>query len=200
MGTRFVPLNAMQNKSKLVAFVTFLFVLTIVLRLVPHGYNVAAVGALGMFVGCYWSLGLGILISIAAMSVSDMVGHWMGVPSMGAYSVWLMATVYAATGLSAFAGKLVSILKNQMPGGLWIGVPAGAILAGAVFFLVTNFACWFDPMLGYPKTMEGLVNCYVAAIPFAKGTFIGNLVYSCVFFGVYEAMVVTRAANAAVDA
>ncbi|MEM8735187.1 MAG: DUF6580 family putative transport protein [Planctomycetota bacterium] len=198
-GTSAFP-ECYAKKSKLIAFVAFLFVLAIVLRLVPHGYNVAAVGALGMFVGCYWSLGLGILISIAAMSVSDLVGHWMGVPSMGAYSVWLMATVYAATGVSAVVGKLISTVRNQIPGSLWLGVPAGAVLSGAAFFLITNFACWFDPMLGYPRTMEGLMNCYVAAIPFAKGTFIGNLVYSCLFFGIYQAMTASQTTKATADA
>ena len=60
---------------------------------------------------------------------------------------------------------------------------AGASLAGSVlFFVVTNFGVW---MLGslYPKTLEGLVACYVAAIPFFHNTLLGDAFFTAVLFG-----------------
>jgi len=60
---------------------------------------------------------------------------------------------------------------------------AGAALAGSVlFFVLTNLGVW---ALGswYPKTWEGLVACYVAAIPFFHNTLLGDAFYSTVFFG-----------------
>jgi hypothetical protein len=54
-------------------------------------------------------------------------------------------------------------------------------LAGSVqFFIVTNFACW---LLWYPRTMEGLVACYVAAIPFFQNTLLGDVVFATALFG-----------------
>lgn len=60
---------------------------------------------------------------------------------------------------------------------------AGAALASSVlFFVLTNFGVW---ALGswYPKTWEGLVACYVGAIPFFYNTLVGDAVYTTVLFG-----------------
>jgi len=38
----------------------------------------------------------------------------------------------------------------------------------------------------YPKTWDGLVACYVLAIPFFRLTLIGDLVFIGVFFGSFE--------------
>ena len=45
---------------------------------------------------------------------------------------------------------------------------AGATLGGAlIFFFVTNFADWYLLNM-YAKTWQGLLDCYVAAIPFFR--------------------------------
>ena len=55
-------------------------------------------------------------------------------------------------------------------------------MGALVFFSVTNFGVWaFTPL--YPKTVNGLIECYVAAIPFFWNTLAGDLVYSTVLFG-----------------
>jgi hypothetical protein len=45
---------------------------------------------------------------------------------------------------------------------------------------VTNFGCWTHGTYGY--TLSGLGTCYVAGIPFFKGTVMGDLFYNLVFF------------------
>ncbi len=164
------------------------FALAVGLRLIPHEYNMAAVGALGMFVGCYWSARIGFLMVLAAMAVSDVAGHVLGIPSMGFYEPWLMLTVYGATGLAVLPGKVLAGLKDKPLGFLAAAVPVGAVGTTAIFFLVTNFASWLDPQMAYPRTLTGLVECYMAAIPFAKNTLVGNVLYSAMFFGSYMAM------------
>jgi hypothetical protein len=60
---------------------------------------------------------------------------------------------------------------------------AGAALASSIlFFLLTNFGVWAFGSL-YPKTLEGLLACYVAAIPFFQNTLQGDLFFSVVLFG-----------------
>ncbi len=45
---------------------------------------------------------------------------------------------------------------------------AGAALAGSVsFYLITNFGVWAATAM-YPKTLAGLVTCYVAGVPFFR--------------------------------
>ncbi|MFN3693746.1 MAG: DUF6580 family putative transport protein [Ignavibacterium sp.] len=38
----------------------------------------------------------------------------------------------------------------------------------------------------YPKNIAGLIECYVAAIPFIQNTLLGDLFFSGIMFGVYE--------------
>ncbi len=60
---------------------------------------------------------------------------------------------------------------------------AGVTLAGSVlFFVLTNFGVWAMGSL-YPKTWEGLVASYVAAISFFHNTLLGDAVYSTALFG-----------------
>ena len=64
----------------------------------------------------------------------------------------------------------------------------GASLASAIsFFLVSNFATWLFQDL-YAKTFAGLVQCYTMAIPFFRGTFASDLIYTPVLFSVPYAL------------
>ena len=59
----------------------------------------------------------------------------------------------------------------------------GATLAGTLsFFVLTNLAVWaFSGM--YPRTPEGLVACYVAALPFLQNSLAGDLTFALALFG-----------------
>ena len=60
---------------------------------------------------------------------------------------------------------------------------AGATAAGAVlFFVLTNFSVWLIGGL-YPRAWAGLVNCFVAAVPFFRNTLLSDLLYSALLFG-----------------
>jgi hypothetical protein len=64
-------------------------------------------------------------------------------------------------------------------------------LAGAVFyFIASNFLTWIGGGLDinnhpYPKTVEGFVSCYVAAVPFFKWSVLSTLIFNSIFFGGY---------------
>jgi hypothetical protein len=60
---------------------------------------------------------------------------------------------------------------------------AGAAVAGSVlFYVLTNFGTWLTTGM-YPRTLEGLAACYVAAIPFFQNTLAGDLFFSALLFG-----------------
>jgi hypothetical protein len=65
-------------------------------------------------------------------------------------------------------------------------VVGGTLGASVLFYLITNFGVWIDPVSAYPKNFDGLVQSYIAAIPFFRNTLTGDLVYTGVLFGVYE--------------
>ncbi len=84
--------------------------------------------------------------------------------------------VYASFVIMVFLGLLIRCRLAPLTVG-------GAALAGSVqFFIITNFGVWLVSDL-YPKTAAGLVNCYVAAIPFFRNMLVGNAFYTLVLFG-----------------
>jgi hypothetical protein len=64
-------------------------------------------------------------------------------------------------------------------------------LAGVVFFFLTsNFLDWIGGGLDinnqpYPKTFNGLINCFVAGLPFLRGSVFATLLFNGIFFGCY---------------
>jgi hypothetical protein len=68
----------------------------------------------------------------------------------------------------------------------------GATLFSALsFFLITNFGAWWvDPL--YSKDFTGLLNSYIAGIPFFRGTLVGNVLFGFIFFKSYEKIVLEK--------
>jgi hypothetical protein len=87
-----------------------------------------------------------------------------------------MPIVYGTFALVVCIGLWLQ--RHRSP--IWI---AGAALASSVlFFITTNLGVWaFEGM--YPKTAEGLIACYTAALPFFRNTLEGDLFYTLVLFG-----------------
>lgn len=140
-------------------------------RLVKHPFNFTPVAAMALFAGCYLRKKWGIVLPLAAMLVSDYF--------IGFYDWQVMTSVYTSIALAFWLGWLLRERKK------WYGVLGAAITSSAIFFVVTNFAVWafFN---WYPHTWQGLISCFTLALPFFRNTLAGDIVYSAVFFGVYE--------------
>ena len=76
------------------------------------------------------------------------------------------------------------INKNKI-GHIIFGSLAGAIY----FFLVSNFMTWLGGLdingQPYPRTFEGLMNCYIVALPYFHWSVLATLIFNTIFFGVY---------------
>ncbi|MDX2114153.1 MAG: DUF6580 family putative transport protein [Planctomycetota bacterium] len=137
-------------------------------RLVDAAPNFAAVGAAALFAGfLFRSRVAACAVPVAAMLVSDAL--------IGFYNPALMAAVYGSFIASAFLGRLI----QRRPG--VPAVAAGALASASLFFVVTNFAVWLTG--SYGLTVDGLVRCFVAALPFFKYTLAGDVCYAAAFFG-----------------
>lgn len=145
------------------------------MRLVPHPPNVTPIGAMALFAGAYFATRkTALLVPLAAMYLSD-VALGCFVYHFGLFH-WFMPFVYASFVIMVFLGLLIRCRLTPLTVG-------GAALAGSVqFFIITNFGVWLVSDL-YPKTAAGLVNCYVAAIPFFRNMLVGNAFYTLVLFG-----------------
>ena len=63
-------------------------------------------------------------------------------------------------------------------------IGAGVVAGSLVFFLLTNFA-WLAGSSMYPHTLAGVMQCYIAAIPFYGRTVASDLLYSGALFGLH---------------
>ena len=58
-----------------------------------------------------------------------------------------------------------------------LGKGLSVVLAPFIFFLVSNLGVWLAGHL-YPRTFGGLIDCYIAAIPFFRGTIAGDWLFA----------------------
>lgn len=154
----------------------FYIAAAIVLRLLPHPWNVTPLGAMFLFSGATVSnKGLSLLAPLLAVLISDFVV--VQFIYHGAYS-WFSPFTWLAF---IAVGAIGWTLRNKVTGLRVLG----ASLAGSiVFFAISNFGTWAQGNL-YPHTAAGLLECYVAAIPFFRNSLLGDLFYAAVMFGSY---------------
>ena len=76
-----------------------------------------------------------------------------------------------------------------------VRIGATAIAGSVLFFVVSNFISWLQQVEPYGYSLAGLGNCYVAAIPFYRGTFLGDLLCTGAIFGLYEVLALSLAAR-----
>ena len=94
--------------------------------------------------------------------------------------------VYSKYQLFAYASFVI---------GVWMGrslratesiprIAAFSLMNSMQFFILTNFGSWLW-FNHYPRTMTGLADCYVAAIPFFGRTVASDLIFTAVLFGLH---------------
>ncbi len=145
-------------------------------RLIPHPMNFAPIAAMGIFGGAIlkdkkYAYALPLVALFLSDLVIQMTTGWGFYGSTQLY-------VYGAT-------ILVTFLATRMNKPSALNVTGHALMGAVLFFAISNFGVWMEGLL-YPKTSEGLMACYTAAIPFFKNTVLSNLVYSGLLFGTYS--------------
>lgn len=142
-------------------------------RLLPHPNNFVPVVAIALIGGMYFDKRFAFVIPLAAMFVSDcIIGFHATIPFV--YGSMLLSTVIGLW------------LQSHKKLGFVVG---GTLVSSIIFFVVTNFGVW---LTGggwfYPKTFDGLLECYTMAIPFFRNSLAGDIVYTAAFIGIFEAV------------
>ena len=147
-----------------------LVILGVVFRVAPHPWNFAPVGAIALFAGATFDdRRSAFFVPLVTMFIGDLF--------IGLHS--LMPVIYATYALIAVIGMLIRERRDSV-----VAVGGAAIASSTIFFVITNFAVWFMGTT-YAKTFDGLVTCYVAAIPFFDRTLASDLLFSAIFFGAF---------------
>ncbi|MCL5407340.1 MAG: hypothetical protein M1429_02500 [Patescibacteria group bacterium] len=149
----------------------FFIIAGVVLRLIPHLPNFAPIAALGLFGGVYLNKKYALAVPLLAMLFSDIF--------IGFAEFWVTFSIYLSFLLIGLIGLWLKNHKN------FSNILGATFLGSVIFFLMTNFAVWAATPW-YPKTIEGITQCYFLAIPFFKNTILGDLFYVGSMFGFYE--------------
>lgn len=157
----------------MLAYLLVLFAVVFRLLTQASALNFAPVAAALLFFG--WRMPRRqAWVPVAALMFSDVVLtlHVYGYPLRPDQMVtwaWYLAIVLLGSLLQGRA----SVLRI-----------AGASLAASVsFFLLSNFVVWAAWQM-YPRTLDGLLACYVAGLPFFRNTAASDLLFTAAFFGI----------------
>lgn len=153
--------------SRMIFVITAILV-AVIMRLIPHWPNFTPVAAIAIFGGAYINRkALAFVLPIAVMFISDLI--------IG----------FHTTMLAVYAGMLISVgigimLRNRVKIG---NVAIASIVSSVIFFLITNFAAWYSGLMPYTHDFAGLIQAYIAGVPFFNNGLLGDLFYSTILFG-----------------
>jgi len=149
--------------------VAFLIAFDVLARLLPHVPGLWPFAASALFAGrMVRTPALAFVVPLAALTFSNTVlpgDDWR-----------ITLTVYLSLALPALLGILTKGYR------VIAAVPAATIASSFIFFVATNFAVWAFGTL-YSQDWQGLLQCYVAALPFLDKTVSGDLFWAAVLFG-----------------
>ena len=145
-------------------------------RLIPHPPNFTPIIAVALISGYFFkNINLSLLTLLVAMLLSDLF--------IGFYEN--MIFVYASLLVITFIFHKISNKINFK--NLFIYGFVGSL----IFFIVSNFGVWalgspgvYD--IAYEKSLSGLLQCYILAIPFFGNTFISTLIFAYPAIFIYK--------------
>ena len=147
-------------------------------RLIPHPPNFTPIIAVAIVSGYFFkNLNLSILTLLIAMLISDLF--------IGFYEN--MIFVYVSLLLITFVFYKIAIKINFK--NLFIYGFVGSL----IFFIVSNFGVWALGSPGvndiaYDKSLNGLLECYILAIPFFGNTFLSTIIFAYPAIFIYKSL------------
>ncbi len=174
------------DKSIVVSFVLLVLIASLYRIMPGRPYGFAPQIAMALFSGSIVkNKKYAFLLPLCSMLLSDVlyeVLFQLKISSIpGFYSgQWINYLFFVAVTFIGFA-----VNQNK-----WISILGGSLAGVLSYFLASNFAVWMGGGLAlnnlpYPKTIDGLITCLAAGIPFMKNSFFATLFFSAVLFGSY---------------
>ncbi len=134
-------------------------------RFIPHPPNFTSLIALSFYVPAIFGLRY-IPITLICFILTDI---FIGIHS----------TIFFTWGSIIFIGFISKYFNNN-----FFKRFSGILIACFIFYLVTNFGVWLSGFYGY--NINGLLTCYILAIPFFGNTLAATIIYSLVIEALYK--------------
>lgn len=125
-------------------------------RLLPHSANFSPLASLVLLLPWIFpKQKFAIPLILVGLFISDL---WLGFHGTMPY-------VYGSYIFIGILGKKTKSRSFVLP-----------VISSLLFYSVTNFGVWVQTEM-YSKDLQGLLRCYIMAIPFLKMTILGDLFY-----------------------
>jgi len=146
-----------------------ILVLGVLSRVLLHIPNFTPVIAIALFSGVYFEKKQAIILPLILFALSDLIIGFHNTM----FFTWGSMLLIVSIGFWLRQHKNVSMIF------------AASVGSAILFFLVSNLGVWMTGEL-YSRTLAGLTECFVMAVPFFKTTLLSTLIYTAIFFGSYE--------------
>ena len=167
--------------------ISYLAIISLILfasfsRIIPHMPNFTPIGAIALFGGAYLKNRYhAFLIPMISLWLSDLILNNF-IFSFYSEFTWFYP---------GFLWQYISFILIIVIGHLFLkklnfkNIFITTIFSSLLFFIITNFGVWISGSM-YTLDFQGLISCYIMALPFFKGTLLGFMCYSTLLFGVLE--------------
>lgn len=136
-----------------------IFAILAISRFVPHPPNFTAILALSFYIP--FILGINFLpVILIAFVLTDLI---LGLHNLTLFT-WASIIII---------GFLPKIFRENIQRRIF-----GSLLGTFLFFIITNFGVWSIGTYGY--SINGLISCYILALPFFGHSIISTLIFSFV--------------------
>ncbi len=178
-----------------------LIIFAVTIRLLRAIPNVEVVTLVTFLAAFYLGKKEAVIVALSSMAISDVI--------IGNTNISLFT--WSAYGMIAIGAGLISHLERsersrrikvirsgsfsasrriRMTANKTFLATLGGLVATFWFYLWTNFGVWFLDSWGmYPKTLNGLILCYVNGLPFLRNQLVGNLIIVPVGFFIIEIII-----------
>ena len=140
--------------------------------------NFKPIAAIALFSGFFFRKAwMAVLATSLALLISDL--------QIGSYHWPIAISVYGSLLVGCLVGRyFIGQNGRRLSKSAAVKTGAAALMMSCLFFVVTNFAVWACGVW-YPQSTEGLISCFLNAVPFFKYTLAGDVFFTAAIFGCY---------------
>ena len=149
-----------QKSLKYLLILFGLIGMMILFRMVPHAPNFTPIIALSLYLPIlfgFWSIPFIIL----GFAITD---YFIGFHSL---LIWTWGSLAIIGFISKFCKNIFSRLIMSF-------------ISSLIFFIISNFGVWATGSF-YEPNLQGLIYCYIMAIPFFANTLVSTILFACLF-------------------
>ncbi len=172
-----------SNKVLLVILIMFVFAFS---RLIPHIPNFTPSEGIAIFGAAY--LGkkyLAVILPLFFIYITDFIinntvarDYFTNTDGIVWFSNYMIFNAIALILIVLISNKLLIKVNFK-------NVFLSALTASFLFFIVSNFGVLFSSTSIYSKDISGLLQCYVAGLPFFRNSLLSTLFFTSIIFSSY---------------